>query len=130
MRLIVGACACFLWLTPLIALPAPNEDARIVLHAHPYDPLNTCTTSEDSLGLDCEGVRPAVSIQAGAAIDVYVYLLQFHGQPDRYLRAGTKQSRDSRLQSLRQCGEHGRSRLQSVHPPDGHQRRGQLEGRR
>ncbi len=77
MRLIVGACACFLWLAPLVALSAPNEDVRIVLHGHPQDPLNTCTTPQDSLGLDCDGIRPIVSVPAGAAIDVYVYLQNY-----------------------------------------------------
>jgi hypothetical protein len=50
---------------------------RIVLHAQPYDPANTCTTPQDSLGLDCEGIRPTVSVQTNTEIDVYVYLQNY-----------------------------------------------------
>jgi hypothetical protein len=56
---------------------ASNDDARIVLHAQPYTYTNTCTTPQDSLGLNCDGVRPTVSVAARSDIEVYVYLQNY-----------------------------------------------------
>jgi hypothetical protein len=68
------------WVVVLVALSASqagasqNADARIVLHAQPFNIQNTCTTPQQSTGLDCDSVRPTVNVSAGQAIDVYVYL--------------------------------------------------------
>jgi hypothetical protein len=53
---------------------AANADARIVLHAQPYAAGNNCLTPQQSLGLNCDSVRPTVSVSPGQAVEIYVYL--------------------------------------------------------
>jgi hypothetical protein len=79
----LGAMASLdsLMIGALIALALPhadlaeaaNADARIVLHAQPYSAGNTCSTPQQSLGLNCDSVRPAVTVTPGQAVEVYVY---------------------------------------------------------
>jgi hypothetical protein len=52
---------------------AANTDARIVLHAQPYASGNNCLTPQQSLGLNCDSVRPTVSVTPGQAVEIYVY---------------------------------------------------------
>ncbi len=61
---------------PPMAHAAPNDDARIVLHAEPYSSSNTCSTPQDA-GLDCDGVRPTTSVASFADTEVYVYIQNF-----------------------------------------------------
>jgi hypothetical protein len=68
------ACTLVLALSlPSVLLAAPNTDARIVLHAQTFGAQNNCSTPQ-ALGLDCEGVRPTVSVSPGQDVEVYVYL--------------------------------------------------------
>ena len=56
------------------AVATQNADARIVLHAQPANAQNGCVTPQQSLGLNCDSVRPTVNVSASQVIDVYVYL--------------------------------------------------------
>ncbi len=71
----VAVCVALLCL-PGFARSAANGDARIVLHAVPHAPSNTCSTPVDA-GLDCDSVRPTTSVAASADVEVYVYIQNF-----------------------------------------------------
>jgi hypothetical protein len=55
-----------------------NSDTRIVLHAEPYELGHDCSTPQQVLGLNCASVRPTVTVNAGQAIEVYVYLHSYN----------------------------------------------------
>lgn len=72
-RIPLGTFLLVLFL-PSLLLATPNSDARIVLHAYPFGALDNCTTPQTTLGLNCDTVRPTVTVSPGQDVEVYVYL--------------------------------------------------------
>lgn len=63
----------FLLLSVAAATAGPNAEARLLLHAVPHDPSNTCQTPAMQGYDDCT-TETVTQVMPGADVDVYVFL--------------------------------------------------------